>query len=320
MVLDEIHRVPELFAELRGIIDTGRREGMGTGRFLLLGSASVELLKQSGESLAGRVSYLELHGLNLLEVGAEHQVDLWVKGGFPDSFRSDSAIDSMLWRESFIRTYMEKEIPLFAGKTYPDFFRKLLTMLAHAQGGLLNISALTKNLEHSRPFVTEAIELLEQLLLIRRLEPWHSNISKRLRKTPKMYVRDSGIVHALLRLPDYNTLAGHPVVGNSWEGFVIEQLMSVMPPMSFVNYYATVAGAELDLVIELPGGRVWGVEVKYSTTPKLTRGTYSALEDVNPEKLFVVYSGAHDYPIDDDGRLEAVSLNSMMQRLIDQHL
>ena len=225
----------------------------------------------------------------------------------------------MLWRDSFIRTYMEKEIPLFADKTYPDFFRKLLTMLAHAQGGQLNVSALSKNLERSRQFVSDAVELLEQLLLIRRLEPWHKNISKRLRKTPKLYVRDSGIVHALLRLPDYNTLAGHPVVGNSWEGFVIEQLMSVMPPMSFANYYATAAGAELDMVIELPGGRSWAVEVKYSSEPKLTKGTYSALEDVQPEKLFVVHSGQHDYPIDDEGTIEAVSLESMCKKLLDAH-
>lgn len=319
VVLDEIHRMPSLFPELRGLIDEGRRAGKRTGRFLLLGSASMALIKQSGETLAGRVSYLELHGLNVLEVGAAAQTDLWVRGSFPDSFIETAPMDSMLWRDSFIRTYMEKEIPLFADKTYPDFFRKLLTMLAHAQGGQLNVSALSKNLERSRQFVSDAVELLEQLLLIRRLEPWHKNISKRLRKTPKLYVRDSGIVHALLRLPDYNTLAGHPVVGNSWEGFVIEQLMSVMPPMSFANYYATAAGAELDMVIELPGGRSWAVEVKYSSEPKLTKGTYSALEDVQPEKLFVVHSGQHDYPIDDEGTIEAVSLESMCKKLLDAH-
>ena len=265
VILDEIHRVPELFQELRGLIDAGRRRGRRTGRFLMLGSASIDLLRQSGESLAGRIEYVELGPLNVLEIdaGMKAATTLWVRGGFPDSFLAASDADSLAFRENFIRTYLERDVPLFGGRIPAETLGRLWTMLAHAQGAPLNASKLASSLAVSVPTVIRYIDLLADLLLVRRLPPFHANTGKRLVKSPKTYVRDSGIVHALLGIGDFDALAGHPVAGPSFEGFAIENILAACPPRTTAGFYRTAAGAEIDLVLDLPGrkGR-WAVEIK----------------------------------------------------------
>jgi len=316
VVLDEIHRVPELFQTLRGLIDEGRRNGNHTGRFLILGSASIELLRQSGESLAGRIAYIDLGPLNLLEIGDDSSImnRLWLRGGFPDSYLAASDRDSFDWRQDFIRTYLERDIPQFGPRIPMEMLERLWTMLAHNQGTLLNASKLAGGLAVSAPTVTGYISLLVDLLLIRRLSPYHANVGKRLVKSPKTYVRDSGLLHALLHIKDMNELAGHPVVGKSWEGFVIESLLSVAPLRTPVSFYATAAGAEIDLVLEL-GGRhgTWAIEIKRGLTAKPERGFYHALEDIAPAKAFVVYSGNDRYPLGNN--IEAISLRQLMEEL-----
>lgn len=232
VVLDEIHRKPDLFQSLRGLIDEGRRSGYRTGRFLILGSASLDLLRQSGESLAGRIAYVNMEPFDILETSAgngENVARLWVRGGFPDSFLAADDQKSLRWRRDFIRSYLEREIPLFGPQVPAETLERLWTMLAYEQGSLLNASRLATALMISAQTVTRYIDLLVDLLLIRRLRPFHANLGKRLVKSPKVYLRDSGIAHALLGLADYNAISGHPTVGASWEGFVIENLLAAAP-------------------------------------------------------------------------------------------
>jgi hypothetical protein len=315
VILDEIHRVPELFPVLRGLIDRGRRRGHRTSRFLILGSASMDLLRQSSESLAGRIAYVAMGPFDVLETAATEPApdDLWVRGGFPDSFLAENDLQSLQWRRDFIRSYLEREIPLFGPRVPAETLERLWTMLAHSQGTLLNSSRLADALMMSAQTVTRYIDLLVDLLLIRRLHPFHSNIGKRLVKSPKVYVRDSGIVHALLGIADYNALAGHPVVGASWEGFVIENLLAAAPDRTTASFYRTAAGAEIDLVLEVPGDGVWAIEIKRGLSPKPEKGFYLACEDVKPDHRFVVYSGTDRYPINSE--LEAVGLRDMAQAL-----
>ena len=313
VILDEVHRTPELFQALRGLIDRGRRSGQGLGRFLLLGSASVELLRQSGETLAGRIAYLELGPLDVLEVDANDLSQLWVRGGFPDSFLADDDRRSFRWRQLFIRTYLERDIPLFGRRIPAETLRRFWTMLAHAQGGLLNAAALARGLGVDGKTVSRYLDLMVDLLLVRRLPPWHKNVGKRLVKSPKVYVRDSGIVHALLGLTSKEELLGHPVVGASWEGFVIETLLSHLPQGSEASHYRSSGGAEIDLIVTLPGRRPWAIEVKRSLNPRPRKGFYSACNDVRPEAKFVVYPGSERYRITPD--TEAVPLLDLTQEL-----
>ena len=318
VILDEIHRVPELFETLRGLIDRGRRRGRRTGRFLLLGSASMDLLRQSGESLAGRIEYVELNPLDALEAApdAKALVTLWVRGGFPDSFLAASDTDSLAFRRNFIRTYLERDVPQFGRRIPAETLGRLWTMLAHNQGTLLNASKLAASLSISAPTVTSYIDLLSDLLLVRRLQSFHANTGKRLVKSPKVYVRDSGLVHALLGIADHNALSGHPVVGMSWEGFVIENLVAAAPPGTTAGFYRTAAGAEIDLVLELPGrNKSWAVEVKRGLSASLGKGFHNAYEDLKPKRSFVVYSGEEHYPITEN--VQAISLRDMMTVLQD---
>ena len=317
VVLDEIHRVPELFQELRGLIDRGRRLGKGTGRFLILGSASVDLLRQSGESLAGRIEYVPLNPLDVLEVTAATapMAALWVRGGFPGSLLAASDTDSLAFRRDFIRTYLQRDVSELTLRRIPaETLERLWTMLAHEQGGLLNASRLAASLGVSGPTVTGYIDLLVDLLLVRRLRPFHANVRKRLVKSPKVYVRDSGLVHALLGIEDHNALAGHPVAGASWEGFVIENLLAAVPPGTAASFYRTQAGAEVDLVLELPGrGRPWAIEIKLGLTPRPGRGFHNARGDIEPERSFIVYSGDERYPL--SAEVEAIGLREMAEVL-----
>lgn len=311
VVLDEIHKMPGIFGELRALVDEGRRRGKGVGRFLVLGSASIPFLRQS-ESLAGRIEYVDLGPLNVLEVepGFETANRLWVRGGLPLSFLARSDEESLIYRRNLIRTYLERDAPEFQPRIAPVTLERLWTMLAHGQGGLLNAARLAAGLGVSAPTVVSYVDLLAGMLLVRRLPPRHANVKKRLVKSPKVYVRDSGLVHTLLRLPDLNSLLGHPVAGASWEGFVIETLLGVAPWGVLASFYRTASGAEADLVLDLPGKtRPWLIEVKRSSSPRLSRGFAIAQRDLDAERAFVVYGGEERFPLRPE--VEAISLREM---------
>ena len=311
VILDEVHRMPELFQSLRGIIDRGRRRGKGKGRFLILGSASIDMLRQSGETLAGRIAYIDMAPLSALEVddarGARER--LWLRGGFPDSYLAASDEDSLALRRDFIRTYLERDVAVFGPRVPATTLERLWTMLAHRQGTILNASVLARALEVSAQSVTRYIDLLADLLLLRRLPPFRANVGKRLVKSPKVYVRDSGLVHALLGITSLEQLAGHPVVGESWEGHVMETLVAVLPPRSTPYFYRTSAGAEIDLVIEHDDGTCWTIEIKRSLSARVGRGFHIACADLQPARAFVVHAGDDRYPMSE--RLEAVSVREL---------
>lgn len=309
VILDEIHRVPEIFQPLRTIIDQGRRKNKGTGRFLLLGSASLELLNQSGESLAGRVEYIDLPPLNCLEIKKDENElnQLWLRGGFPDSFLAKNEKNSLAYRMSFIRTYLEREIPQFGSRIASQTLERFWTMLAHSQGSIINASQLSRSLMLSAKSVTSYVDLFTDLLLVRKIPPYFANIKKRMVKSPKVYIRDSGLLHGLLGIRDFENLLGHPIIGNSWEGFVLENLINCSPVGTKSSFYRTSGGAEVDLVLELPGKQApWVFEVKHGTMGKLNKGFYYAVEDIAPEKSFVVHKGKDSFPIDQ--QTEALSL------------
>ena len=313
VILDEIHRMPEIFESLRGIIDAGRRSGRGTGRFLILGSASIDLLRQSGESLAGRIAYVNLPPLTALEVapGRADLERLWLRGGFPNHFLAIDDAVSLALRKDFIRTYLERDVPLFGPRLPAATLERLWTMLAHRQGGLLNASELARALAVSTQTVTRYIDLLVDLLLVRRLQPYHANLGKRLVKSPKVYVRDSGLVHALLDIVDLDRLAGHPVIGTSWEGFVIETLCVLLPDRTQPLFYRTAAGAEIDLLLERPDGRLWAIEIKRALTARPRRGFHVACEDLKPAQAFVVYAGEERYPVAEG--VEAIGVRELAE-------
>jgi predicted AAA+ superfamily ATPase len=313
VIFDEVHRVPDLFRSLRGLIDRGRRKGKRAGRFLLLGSASMDLLRQSGETLAGRVAYLELNPFDVLEVDASARDRLWVRGGFPDSFLASNDGRSLAWRENFIRTYLERDVPQLGPRIPAETLRRFWVMLAHTQGGLLNAATLARGLGVDGKTVAKYLDLMVDLLLVRRLRPWHKNIGKRLVKSPKVYVRDSGITHALLGLGDKEEILGHPVVGPSWEGFVIENLLSVAPERADAGFYRASGGAEIDLVLTFPGQRVWAIEIKRSLDPKPARGFHSGCKDVKPDARFVVYPGDERFSI--SRNIEAINIDALAREI-----
>ncbi len=313
VILDEIHRVPGLFEVLRGVIDRGRREGRRTGRFLLLGSAALELLAQSGETLAGRIGFVELAPLDLIEVGATELDRLWTRGGFPDSFLAGDDALSMRWRQDFIRTYLERDIPQLGPRIPAETLRRLWTMLAHNQGTLLNAAQLARGLGVSGSTIAHYLDLMVDLLLVRRLQPHLTNARKRLVRSPKVYVRDSGLLHALLGLRDKETLLGHPIAGLSWEGLAIENILAMSGPDVQASFYRTSHGAEVDLVLTWPGGSTWAIEVKRSLAPTIERGFYSALVDIRPDRAFVVYPAEESYRLNE--RIDAVGLAELCERV-----
>lgn len=313
IILDEIQRVPELFQILRGVIDKRRRQGFKNGQFLILGSASLELLKQSSESLAGRIAYKELSGILISEINHTDQDQLWLRGGFPDSFLARNDQASLRWRVNFISTYLERDVPQFGPRIPATTLRLLWTMLAHSQGGQLNIAQIGANLGVAAPTAKRYIELLEDLLLIRTLRPWSGNLGKRLVKAPKIYIRDSGLTHALLNLTSIDDLLGHPVVGASWEGFIIENILSCMPIGASAWFYRTSAGAEIDLVIELSSNRRYAIEIKRSLAPTLSKGFHLGCEDIQATDKFVVYSGKECYPATHD--VMVIPLVDIMNKL-----
>lgn len=313
VILDEVQQMPDLFKTLRGQIDMRRRKGARTGQFLLLGSASNVLLHQSAESLAGRVRYIEMPPLLLDEVGEDRLNDLWLRGGFPDSFQADSDQNSLTWREDFLRSYLERDIPALGPRIPAATLRRFWTMLAHAQGGLLNASALAEGLGVSGQTEGRYLDLLVDLMLVRRLRPWHENAGKRLVKSPKVFVRDSGLVHALLGLGSLESVLGHPVVGGSWKGFAIETLIAAAPIGTENFFYRTAAGAELDLVLRLPGNTTWAIEIKRTTTPKVSRGFHLSVDDIKANRKILVYAGEREVPAGDG--LRAMPLAAAVEQL-----
>ena len=270
-------------------------------------------MRQSGESLAGRIAYAELAPLDVLEIDPGQASPLWIRGGFPRSFLAANDRQSAVWRENFIRTYLERDIPQLGPRIPAETLRRFWTMLAHSQGTLLNAAQFARSLAVDGKTVAKYLDLMVDLLLVRRLSPFHANVGKRLVKSPKTYVRDSGILHSLLRLDDEDAVLGHPVCGASWEGFVIENLLRAAPDRTQASFYRTSSGAEIDLLLELPDNRTWAIEIKRGGAPKMEKGFHVALEDIRPDQAFVVYSGHDRYP---KGKgIEAIGVRAMAEAL-----
>lgn len=312
VILDEIHRMPELFQVLRGLIDRGRAKGRRVGRFLLLGSASIDLLRQSSETLAGRIAYAELTPLLERELPPQSakSESLWVRGGFPDSFLAANDAASFEWRQAFIRTYLQRDIPQLGPRIPAETLRRFWTMLAHEQGQLVNHARIAAGLAVSGQTVTRYLDLLTDLLLVRQLRPWSRNAGKRLVRSPKVYVRDSGVAHALLGLRRRDDVLAHPVAGPSWEGYVIENLCAAAPRGTEAWFYRTSAGAEIDLVLDLPGARVFAIEIKRSLAPGHSKGFDIGSDDVGATHRYVVYPGGETFVL--DRRTTAISLSALV--------
>ncbi|OFW69408.1 MAG: ATPase [Alphaproteobacteria bacterium GWC2_42_16] len=314
VILDEVHRLPNIFQTLRGLIDQERRVGKTAGSYLLLGSASMDLLRQLGESLAGRIAYLEMTPFDVLEIEPKLQDTLWVRGGFPNSFLAKDEVKSLNWRRNFIRTYLERDVPQFGSRVAAETLRRFWVMLAHNQSQLLNTAFLARGLGIDGKTISHYLDLLVDLLLVRRLMPWHKNVGKRLIKSPKVMIRDSGITHALLNIRNKEDLLGHPIAGQSWEAFVIEDLLSAVPSGTEANFYRTAAGAEIDLLLTFPGGNCWAIEIKRSLSPKIAKGFYHAQEDTKPDRSFIVYPGDERFPLSED--IEAINLCDLEKELL----
>jgi predicted AAA+ superfamily ATPase len=315
IILDEVQRKPDLFMTLRGHIDERRRRGQKYGQFLILGSASLDLLRQSSESLAGRIAYVDMHPLNIIEIPSTYQDanQLWLWGGFPDSYLAPSAEASLEWRLAFIKTYLERDIPQFGPRIPSEALRRLWTMLAHLQGTLLNAAKLSANLGLSGQTINRYIDLLVDLFLIRKLSPWHGNVGKRLVRSPKIYVRDSGILHALLGIQTLDDILSHAVLGQSWEGFVIDNLLSSLPFVEQPYFYRTSRGAEIDLVIKFPDQRLLAIEIKKSSAPKISPGFLIACQDIKPTHRYVVYGGDDQFSLGHE--TTAISLAGLIKEI-----
>lgn len=316
VILDEVQNYPNLFMSLRGVIDARRYEGRGNGRLLILGSASNELLKQSSESLAGRVHYSELTGLNPFEIEkpeGEPLQRLWMRGGFPDSYAAQSDQKSHKWRWNFIRSYLERDIPQLGPRIPATTLMNFWMMLAHTQGELFNASKLASPLGVKSVTVSRYLDLMVDLLLVRKLNPWSKNVKKRLVKSPRTYIRDSGIIHALLQISNYEELLGHSIRGKSWEGFVIENIISALPFEVRSYFYRTSAGAEIDLLLEFGLDNYWAVEVKANRTPRLEKGFHMACEDLKVQRKFVVFTGEGEFRT--DNKTTVLSLSRFIETL-----
>lgn len=302
VILDEIHRLPGIFKTLRSLIDRRRRKGNRRGQFLLLGSASVDLLQQAAETLAGRITYQELRPFSELEIADVRRdagEQLWVRGGFPDSFLAADDKESFEWRSAFIQTYLERDVPALGPRIPAETLRRYWQMLAHNQAQMLNAAQLASGLGVSGHTVARYLDIMVDLLLVRRLPPWSSNAKKRLVRTPKVFVRDSGLVHALLGIREREELLGHPIVGASWEGMVIENVLGVLPASAQTSFYRTAVGAEIDLIIEFGAKDRWAIEIKRSIgNPAPSKGFYIGCEDIRATRQIVLYPGTERYKLD----------------------
>ena len=307
VVIDEVQRAPELFPVLRVLAD--RRPA--PARFLVLGSASPSLLRQSSESLAGRITFVEMGGFTLAEAGAQHWRRLWLRGGFPRAFLARTEPQSLSWREDFIRTFLERDLAQLGVRVPSPMMRRFWLMLAHQAGGIWNGSEIGRSLGEAHTTVRRHLDALASALVVRVIEPWFENLAKRQVKAPKVYVRDTGLLHALLGLGSFDALEGHPRLGASWESFVIEQVLACSRGRP-AYYWRTQAGAELDLLLLLKNRRI-GVEVKYGAAPTMTRSMNAALHDLALDRLFVVHAGEARYPMHE--RIEALPLAACMEEI-----
>jgi len=317
VILDEIHRLPDIFQTLRSVIDRRRRTGRRVSQFLLLGSASIDLMHQSAETLAGRIAYLELTPFTAPEVGGTSPSApdaLWLRGGFPESFLADDDEGSFVWRTAFIQTYLERDVPALGPRVPAETLRRFWQMLAHNQGQMFNGAQLAAGLGVSGHTIARYLDILVDLLLVRRLQPWASNARKRLVRSPKVYVRDSGLVHALLGIRTQEELFGHPIVGPSWEGMLIENILSSLPATVRSWFYRTSAGAEIDLVLEFGHKNIWAIEIKRSiSNPVPSKGFYIGCADLKAARQIVLYPGKESYRT--DPRSEVMSLDQFMKEL-----
>ncbi len=316
VILDEIQRAPEIFPILRSLIDKRKRVGEKSGHFLLLGSSSPQLLQQSSETLAGRISFIELPPLNYLEVlQIENSLEMhWFRGGYPDSFLSINDEESGQWCEDFISSYVERYLPQLGVTVAPIQLRRLLSMLGHQQGALLNLSKLGNSLDIEGKTVRHYLDLLEGLFIIRRLPFWSKNTGKRIVKFPKVYLRDSGILHTLLGLHSLEQVLGHPVCGHSWEGYCVEQIMNIIPKSYNVSHYRTHAGAEIDLVIEKPSGEVLAIEIKRTLSPKLSSSFTESMKTVGATKGYYLIPKGESFPL--SKTTEAIDLISFLNTIL----
>lgn len=307
VIIDEVQRLPSLFPVLRVLADRPRIPA----RFLLLGSASPDLVRHSSETLAGRIAFVDMAGFSLRETGAAVQRKLWLRGGFPRSFLARSEADSFAWREDFIRTFLERDIAQLGIHVPPAVLRRLWMMLAHYHGQTWNASEIARSLGEAHTTVKRHLDILTGAFMTRQLPPWFENVSKRQIRSPKVYIRDTGLLHALLGLRTFAALEGHPKLGASWEGFVLEQAILAAGERN-AYYWATQGGAELDLLLQLQGRR-YGVEIKYSDAPSLTKSMTIASKDLRLTRLYVVYPGSHRYALDKN--IEALSLNAVLTQI-----
>lgn len=299
VILDEIHRAPGVFEVLRGIIDDNRQAGQRAGQFLLLGSAALDLMRQSSETLAGRVAYVDMAPINTAEAATAGipPNTLWLRGGFPDSLLAADDAQSLDWRRDFIRSYLERDVPMFAPRLPAETIGRLWTMLAHNQGSVLNQARIASALGVANPTIDRYIDLLVDLQLVRRLQPWSGNLGKRLVKSPKVYVRDSGLLHGLLALETLDDLLGHPVCGLSFEGFCIDNLIQAAGSLRVPYFYRTQVGAEIDLVLARSGQPEMAIEIKRSMTPSPEKGFAIACDDLQITQRYVVYPGTESFAL-----------------------
>lgn len=302
VILDEIQLMPQLFNILRVLIDQPDHQV----RYLILGSASPQIIKNSSETLAGRIEFIDLTGFDLQETGTKSRDRLWLRGGFPRSFLADNEADSLAWREGFIRTFLERDIPQLGINIPAVAMRRFWTMLAHTHGQVWNGSALGRSLGLNDKTVRGYLDILTGTYMVRQLQPWHANLKKRQVKSPKIYFRDTGILHSLLGLESHHQLLGHPSLGASWEGFALEQVLRILRPRD-AYFWATHSGAEIDLLF-VSGGKNYGIEFKFSDAPKMTRSMHSALDDLDLEHLWVIYPGEQSFPVHE--RVTVVSLDA----------
>lgn len=302
VILDEIQRVPDLFPVLRSLIDERRQAGERSAQFLLLGSASPELLQQSAETLAGRISYLELTPLKLVELETpERSINQhWFRGGYPDAYLAESDEAAQEWCDDFVTSYIERTLPLLGVSSTPLLLRRLCSMLAHLQGCTLNLSNLSNSLGIDGKTVRHYIDLLEGLYLLRSLPAFSANAGKRLTKSPKTYWRDSGLLHTLAGLPNLDQVLGHPICGQSWEGYCIEQIINALPKNTSYSHYRTHSGAELDLVLESPNREIMAIEIKRSLSPKISRGYTESFNTIQASRGYFIIPQGECFPLNKD--------------------
>jgi predicted AAA+ superfamily ATPase len=318
LIIDEVQRLPDLFRVLRGLVDIRKRGGEKAGQFLLLGSASRDLLQQSSETLAGRIRYLELTPFRVLEIYETDPLGfnaekLWFRGGFPDSYLAPTEDESWEWRNDFIATYVERDIPLMGPNVSASRMKKFWTMLAHYHGQQIVLSELGKSLEVSHTTIRTYLDILIDFYMVRQIQPWSGNTKKRLVKSPKIYLRDTGLLHNLLNISSFDSLLGNPVLGASWEGFVVENIIVTLSSKWRHSYYRTTAQTEIDLVLEGPDQQIWAIEIKRSSSPTLGNGFHTACDDIKATRKFVVYSGTERFPM--AGRTEAIGLIEFLKMM-----